>query len=123
MEHEDLSGQSFEQVRLRGARFHYTDLTGAWFDSCDLHDVRLRGIESRSLEIDGEILRLVVNGIDVMPLVEAEMHRLDPDYAAIRPDDPTGFVRAWDVLERRWAQTVRPGAGPRPGPPPRTRRR
>lgn len=106
MEHEDLSGQTFEQVRLRGARFHHTDLSGAWFDKCDLHDVRLRGIESKSLEIDGEVLRLVVHGIDVMPLVEAEMVRRDPDYAAMKPDDPAGFVHAWTLLERRWSETV-----------------
>lgn len=106
MEHEDLSGQSFEQVSMREARFRYVDLSGAWFDKSSFHDVRLRGIESRSLEIDGEVLRLVVQGIDVMPLVEAERLRLEPDYAAMKPEDPAGFVRAWDVLERRWARTV-----------------
>jgi uncharacterized damage-inducible protein DinB len=106
MEHEDLSGQTFDQVQMRDTRFRYTDLSGAWFDKCDLHDVRLRGIQTRHLELDGEILRLVVNGVDVMPLVEAELRRTDPDYAAMTPDDPTGFLRAWDVLERRWADTV-----------------
>ena len=111
MEHEDIAGQTFEQVPMRDARFRYVDLSGARFEACDLHDVRLRGIESRSLEIDGEVLRLVVQGIDVMPLVEAERLRLEPDYSAMTPDDPAGFVRAWDVLERRWAETVERALG------------
>jgi uncharacterized damage-inducible protein DinB len=106
MEHDDLSGTSFRQVRLRDARFRFCDLSGARLDKCDLHDVRMTGIESTRMVLDGEILQLVVNGVDVMPLVEAELARADPDHAAMKPDDPAGFVRAWDVLERRWAETV-----------------
>jgi uncharacterized damage-inducible protein DinB len=106
MDDQDLSSTTFTRVRLRDTRFRFTDLSGAWLDKCDLHDVRMRGIESTYLELDGEIERLVVNGIDVMPLVEAEMLRLDPDFAAMRPSDPAGFVRAWDILEQKWAGTV-----------------
>jgi len=102
---EEPAGRMQSQV-MRGTRFDYVDLSGSRFDKCDLHDVRMRGIESRHLELDGEILRLEVNGVDVMPLVEAEMLRLDPDYAAMSPDDPAGFRHAWEVLEGKWARTV-----------------
>jgi hypothetical protein len=58
------------------------------------------------MEIDGPIQQLVVNGVDVMPLVEAELNRRDPDRVKMRPEDADGFREAWDILERRWAATV-----------------
>jgi hypothetical protein len=47
-----------------------------------------------------------INGVDVVPLVEAELDRRYPDRAKMRPGDATGYREAWDVLERLWQQTV-----------------
>jgi hypothetical protein len=113
---EDLSGSRFRRADLSRARFERVDLTGAEFRSCHLIDTRLRNIEfnrvsirgSELVEVDisGEIGRLTVNGVDVGPLVEAELDRRDPDRPRMRPLDPAGFRAAWDVVERRWAGTV-----------------
>ena len=92
----DLTGSRFTDVNLSDARFRSLLLSGATF----------RGVFAERLELDGEIQRLLVNGVDVMPLVEAELNRRDPDRAKMWPEDADGFRTAWDILERRWAQTV-----------------
>jgi hypothetical protein len=48
----------------------------------------------------------VINGVDVAPLIEAELDRRDPDRPKMRPTDAAGYREAWDVLERLWAGTV-----------------
>ena len=47
-----------------------------------------------------------INGVDVVPLVEAELDRRYPDRAKMRPADADGFRQAWEILERLWQQTV-----------------
>ena len=103
---EDLSGARFERVRLAGARFHDVDLSGARFRQVNLMGAVVRGGMLRGVELSGWIEDLRVNGVDVVPLVQAELDRRYPDRAAMRPTDPDGFRRALDILERLWAQTV-----------------
>jgi DinB superfamily/Pentapeptide repeats (8 copies) len=97
---------SFEDADLRGATFRNTDLTGATFRDVAFHDVTMRGVELGRVTIDGEIEDLIINGVDVGPLIDAELDRRDPDRVAMRPDTPDGFRRAWDILDRLWAGTV-----------------
>ena len=93
---EDLAGSRFEQVDLSGARFRNIDLTGAV----------IRGAVLVNVEIDGLIEDVRVNGVDVVPLVEAELNRRYPDRAKMTPDGADGYREAWDILERLWQQTV-----------------
>ena len=105
-DHADLTGARFEHVDLTGARFRSVDLTGAEFRSVDLKHVQMRGVEIGHVVITGEVLDVTINGVDVAPLVEAELDRRDPDRPKMRPTTPAGFREAWDVVERRWEQTV-----------------
>lgn len=57
---------------------------------------------------------LRVNGVDVVPLVEAELNRRYPDRVKMRPTDADGFREAWDILERLWEQTVQRARGMAP---------
>ena len=66
----------------------------------------MRGVELVDVDINGEIENVTINGVDVGPLVEAELDRRDPDRAKMRPTDPAGFREAWDIVERLWAGTV-----------------
>jgi len=104
--HENLTGSRFEDVYLTGARFHDVDLTGARFDLVDLTGVTIRGSALVNVDISGEIENLRVNGVDVVPLVEAELNRRYPDRVKMRPADADGFREAWGILERLWPQTV-----------------
>jgi len=103
---ENLAGSRFEDIDLTGARFHEVDLSGARFHEVDLTGAMIRGAFLVNVDIDGRIENLRVNGVDVVPLVEAELNRRYPDRVKMRPADADGFREAWDVLERLWPQTV-----------------
>lgn len=109
--HEDLSGSLFERVDLTGSRFRWVDLTGAHVNGIALRGVTIRGAEVAGTRIDGDIESLLVNGVDVVPLVEAELDRREPERTLMRPADAAGFRAAWDVLERLWAGTVERARG------------
>jgi hypothetical protein len=103
---DDLSGARFERVRLIAAEFRATDLSNARFLGADLTGAVLRGVDLVDARIDGDITNLVINGVEVAPLVEAELDRRDPGRAMMRPTDPAGFRQAWDMVERYWDGTV-----------------
>lgn len=107
----DLSGSRFERVNLAGAEFRATDLSRASFRGADLSGVEMRGVELVDVRIDGEIQNLLINGVDVAPLVEAELDRRHPLRPKMRPSDPAGFREAWDIVERLWDGTVERACG------------
>ncbi|MGO9505372.1 MAG: DinB family protein [Streptosporangiaceae bacterium] len=102
----DLRGSRFECADLSGAQFRAVDLTRARFRGVDLSGAVMRGVELVGVEVYGEIEKLTVNGVDIGPLVNAELNRRYPDRAKMRPTDPAGFREAWDILERLWGETV-----------------
>ncbi|WP_326555496.1 DinB family protein [Micromonospora sp. NBC_01813] len=90
---------SFVDRDLRGARFNRSTLAGAV----------MRGVDVRGLDIDAPWLAdgaLLVNGVDVAPLVEAELNRRFPGRELKRAEDPGGLRTAWSVLERAWVAAV-----------------
>lgn len=96
---------------LQGAEFVDADLRGARFVRADLSGVVMRGVEVRGAEIDSPWLFegesfLRVNGVDVIPFVEAELNRRFPGRADRRAGDPDGLRAAWAALERTWAGTL-----------------
>jgi hypothetical protein len=103
---EDLRGSRFERVDLRDSEFRATHLSGARFHGVDMHRVVMRGVELADVDIHGEIMNLTINGVDIGPLVNAELDRRYPDRVRMRPTDPAGFREARDLLERLWDQTV-----------------
>jgi hypothetical protein len=111
---EDLTDSRFERVYLTGARFRDVDLAGARLHAVNLTGVAISGAALVDMDISGRIRNLRVNGVDVVPLVEAELNRRHPDRAKMRPADADGFRDAWDILERLWAQTVTRARGMAP---------
>ncbi len=96
----------FENADLTGARFTMVDLSGATFRAVGFHGVVMRDVEVSNTSIDGEVAGLVINGVDVAPLVDAELDRRYPERPLFRATTPDGFREAWDVNERLWAATV-----------------
>jgi uncharacterized protein YjbI with pentapeptide repeats len=96
----------FIREELTGARFEQVDLTGARFRNVDLTGVTIRGALLVNMDLDGLLENIRINGVDVAPLVEAELDRRYPDRAKMRPADAAGYREAWDILERLWQQTV-----------------
>jgi uncharacterized damage-inducible protein DinB len=103
---DDLSGSRFDRVDLTDAEFRAVDMSRAQFIGVDLAGIVMRGVEIADASINGEFKNVVMNGVDVAPLIEAELDRRDPDRARMRPTGPAGFREAWDVVERLWAGTV-----------------
>jgi hypothetical protein len=101
---------------LRGAEFVEADLGGARFVGADLSGVVMRGVQVEGAAIDAPWLlsgggSLLVNGVDVVPYVEAELNRRFPGRAQQRAEDPDGLREAWAALERTWAVTLERVAG------------
>lgn len=87
-------------------RFEDEDLTGAEFRECDLSRARMLGVVMQDAEIDGLVTHLVVNGVDVMPYVEAELDRRHPVRPLLRSDRPGDLGEAWRQLRDDWSATV-----------------
>jgi hypothetical protein len=87
-------------------RFEDEDLTGAEFRECDLSRARMVGVVMQDAEIDGLVTNLVVNGVEVMPYVEAELDRRHPVRLLIRSDQPADLREAWRQLRDDWATTT-----------------
>jgi uncharacterized damage-inducible protein DinB len=97
---------NFESEDLRGSTFHEVDLRDSRFREVWFGNVMMRGVALTDVDIDGEIHNVRINGVDVAPLVEAELDRLMPHRAKMRPTDADGFREAWTILEELWAGTV-----------------
>ena len=87
-------------------RFEDEDLTGAEFRECDLSRARMVGVVMQDAEIDGHVTNLVVNGVEVMPYVEAELDRRHPVRVPLRSDRPEDLREAWRQLAEDWAGTT-----------------
>jgi hypothetical protein len=103
---QDLTGARFEDVYLTGAQFRDVDLRNARFRLVDLTGVSIRGAALVDVDLYGELENVRVNGVDVVPLVEAELNRRHPERVKMRPRDAAGFRDAWSILERLWDGTV-----------------
>jgi uncharacterized protein YjbI with pentapeptide repeats len=107
---DDLQGAEFTDADLRGARFVRADLSG----------VVMRAVDVREADIDAPWLFrgesfLRVNGVDVIPLVEAELNRRFPGRGGRRATTPDGLRAAWAALEVTWAATLQRVAAMPPG--------
>ena len=108
---DDLQGAEFIGTDLRGAQFTRADLSGAMMRAVDFSGVVMRAADVQRAEIDapwlfdGETF-LRVNGVDVIPLVDAELNRRFPGRAERRAGDPAGLRAAWAALDRTWSATL-----------------
>ena len=96
---------------LHGAQFIDADLRGARFVRADLSGVVMREVTVDGADIDAPWLTngsgfLRINGVDVVPLVEAELNRRFPGRSERRAADPDSLRAAWAALEHTWAATL-----------------
>ena len=97
---EDQPPAVFVDADLREARFVRTDLSGAV----------MRAVDVTGADVDAPWLldggTLHVNGVDVVPFVDAEPNHRFPGRSQRRAGDPDGLRAAWTALERTWAATL-----------------
>lgn len=106
---DDLQGAQFVGANLRGARIVESDLSG----------LVMRGVQVEDMDIDAPWLidggTFTINGVDVIPFVEAELNRRFPGRADRRVKESDGLRKAWDTLEHTWAATLARAAAMPPG--------
>ena len=99
-----------------GARFIKANFTGATFRFSDVSGVRMRAVDVNGLDIDSHDLffgTLYVNGVDVVPLVEAELNRQFPGRELQNAQTLDGLREGWLAVHAQvdgeWslAQTLR----------------
>lgn len=91
---------------LKDARIRDSDLSGAQLRGVNLSNVTIADAWLFNTDISGMIGGLRVNGVEVAPLVEAELDRRHPERTKLRPTDVDGLRAAFDVVEEMWAPTI-----------------
>ena len=94
---------------FEGATFVRTSFRGATLRSCDVSGVTMRSVAVDGLDIDSHDLffgSLVVNGVDVVPFVEAELNRQFPGRELQKAQTPEGLRDGWVAVQAAWETTV-----------------
>lgn len=99
----DLSGSQFRNVDLSGAQIRSAFLNGLVISDAWVEDVR----------IEGKVVSLEVNGVDVAAYVEAELDRRDPERKLIWSKTVAGLRQGWeDAIARTDSMVERARALP-----------
>ena len=91
---------------LKDARIRDSDLSGAQIRGVNFSNVSITDAWLFNTRISGLIGGLMINGVEVEPLVEAELDRRHPERTRLRPTDLEGLRVALDVVEEMWAPTI-----------------
>jgi hypothetical protein len=71
--------------------------------------MRMRGVDVDGLDLDSHDLHfgsLVVNGVDVVPLVEAELNRRFPGREQQYAQTLDGLREGWEAVKEAWRETI-----------------
>jgi hypothetical protein len=96
---EEFEGATFVRATFKGATMRFSDLSG----------VTMRSVDVDGLDIDSHDLffgRLLVNGVDVVPLVDAELNRQFPGRELQKAETPEGLREGWVAAQAAWRTTV-----------------
>jgi hypothetical protein len=94
---------------FEGASFVRASFKGATLRFCDVSGVTMRGVDVDGLDIDSHDLffgSVLVNGVDVVPLVEAELNRRFPGRKLQKAQTPDGLREGWVAVQSAWQETV-----------------
>ncbi|HET6815640.1 MAG TPA: DinB family protein [Mycobacteriales bacterium] len=91
-----LPGSRVEDADFSNARLHAPNFEGA-----KVTDAVLYGAD-----ISGDIEGLTLNGVDVAPLVTAELDRRFPERTRLRATQPAELADAWTMIEDIWQATL-----------------
>lgn len=96
---DEFEGATFERASFTGATIRFSDLSG----------VTVRETDVNGLDIDSHDLffgSLIVNGVDVVPLVDAELNRQFPGRELQKSETPEGLREGWVAVQAAWRETV-----------------
>ncbi|WP_299165081.1 DinB family protein [uncultured Arthrobacter sp.] len=96
---KEFEGAAFVKASFRGATLRFSDVSG----------VSMRGVDVDGLDIDSHDLffgSLFVNGVDVVPLVDAELNRQFPGRELQKAQTPEGLREGWRAVQSARQETV-----------------
>ena len=96
---DEFEGATFVRASFKDATLRFSDLSG----------VTMRSVDVGGLDIDSHDLAfgsLVVNGVDVVPLVEAELNRRFPGRELQKSQTAAGLRDGWVAVQAAWQETV-----------------
>src|SRR5258708_32203368 len=94
---------------FEGATFVKASFKGATLRSSDVSGMTMRSVDVDGLDIDSHDLffgSLLVNGVDVVPLVDAELNRQLPGRELQKAQTPEGLRAGWVAVQEAWQTTV-----------------
>lgn len=94
-------GPALPGARIEDADFSHARLHAPNFEGAKITDAYFYGAD-----ISGDLEGLRLNGVEVGPLVMAELERLFPERVKLRAEDPAGLAAAWAMIEDTWSATV-----------------
>lgn len=95
----DFEGATFVNTSFKGATVRFSDVSG----------MTMRSVDVDGLDIDSHDLffgSLLVNGVDVVPLVDAELNRQFPGRELQKAKTPEGLREGWVAVQAAWQATV-----------------
>ncbi|MBI1377407.1 MAG: DinB family protein [Frankiales bacterium] len=96
---QDFEGGTFVRTSFKGATVRFSDVSG----------VTMRSVDVDGLDIDSHDLffgKVLVNGVDVVPLVDAELNRRFPGRELQKAQTPEGLREGWVAVQAAWQETV-----------------
>jgi hypothetical protein len=96
---KEFEGATFVEASFKGATVRFSDVSG----------VTMRSVDLDGLDIDSHDLffgSVFVNGVDVVPLVDAELNRQFPGRELQKARTPQGLREGWGAVQAAWQETV-----------------
>lgn len=95
-------GRQFPQ----GSRVDDLDLSGVHIYGANFEGAKLTDTYLCGADISGDVEGVRINGVEIEPLVQAELDRRFPERVKLRATDVEGLRAAWSMVEDLWAATV-----------------
>jgi hypothetical protein len=90
----------------RGSRVDDLDLSGVHLHGANFEGSRLTDAYLCNTDISADIEGLRINGVEIEPLVQAELDRRFPERVKLRATGVEDLRQAWAMLEGLWAATT-----------------
>jgi uncharacterized damage-inducible protein DinB len=103
---DDLRGAEIVGADMSGARIRFTNLPDVDVRQSSLPRAVMRGVDLTGADIDGMIDGLVINGVEVATLVEAELDRSWPGRALRTARHVAGQHTSWQAVQQMWERTL-----------------
>jgi hypothetical protein len=89
-----------------GSRMDNLEFSGVHLHAASFEGARLTDADLSGADISGAIAGTLVNGVEIEPLVQAELDRRCPERVKLRALDVAGLREGWAMLEDLWGATT-----------------